>query len=129
MRSMLSDGTSARHALYESRSKMPFASFSLGGSCCPESPIGLIHQGKGCEKIPQDVAIDRGRPTSKPIEAKQGNFDPTPYVSSFETQNNLSQAHKSCLYIDFTFNCVDMHLCICIFSDVCAHEEPAGGPA
>ena len=86
--------------------------------------LHLAYQGKGCEKIPQD---GYGIPKLKTNRGQTSNFDPTPYVSSFETRNNLSQAHKSCLYIKFAFSCKDMHLCVCICSDVRANEEPAKG--
>ena len=56
---------------YESRSKLPFTSFSLGGSCCARIPkidrgrpktIGLISFKPGLREDPQNVEIDRGTP-------------------------------------------------------------------
>ena len=56
---------------YELRAKLPFTSFSLGGSCCAKIPKidrgraksrGLFHLKQGLREDPQNVEIDRGRP-------------------------------------------------------------------
>ena len=66
--------------LYESRSKLPFTSFSLGGSCCAKIPkidrgrpktIGLFHLSEGSEKIPKRWKSIGDALIQKPRENKQ----------------------------------------------------------
>ena len=73
---------------YESRSKLPFTSFSLGSSCCAKIPkidrgrpktIGLFHFKLGLREDAQNVEIDRGCPNSKTKREQTSNFDAASY--------------------------------------------------
>ena len=72
---------------YELEAKLPFTSFSLGGSCCAKIPKidrgcaktrGLFHLSKGYEKIPKTWQSIGGAPiNSKPRENKQVILTPS----------------------------------------------------